>query len=57
MAKSPCCRVCKINYDEVCIGCGRTLAEIIGWSVMTEEEQQEVLKTAADRLRELERKK
>lgn len=32
MAKSPCVGVCVLDEDRVrCIGCGRTIDEIINW--------------------------
>jgi predicted Fe-S protein YdhL (DUF1289 family) len=30
--KSPCNKNCKIDKNQVCIGCGRTLNEISNWS-------------------------
>lgn len=33
---TPCIKFCRIVEDRgVCAGCGRTLAEIAGWSAMT----------------------
>ncbi|WP_082117034.1 DUF1289 domain-containing protein [Sedimenticola thiotaurini] len=29
---SPCVRLCTLDDDDICIGCGRTLEEIKGWS-------------------------
>jgi uncharacterized protein len=40
---SPCIQVCKMDdVTKLCIGCGRTLAEIAGWGSMTNEERAEV---------------
>ncbi|MEQ8207012.1 MAG: DUF1289 domain-containing protein [Woeseia sp.] len=36
---SPCTRVCTLDDQDVCLGCLRTLAEIVGWARMTAEEQ------------------
>lgn len=36
---SPCNDVCTLNDDQVCIGCGRTMDEIVAWSAMTAEQQ------------------
>lgn len=38
-AHSPCVRLCTLNDDEVCLGCGRTLQDIIGWTQMSEAEK------------------
>ncbi len=44
MVKSPCINVCRIDPKlQHCIGCQRTLEEIEVWSVLTDEEKQEVL--------------
>ena len=31
MYVSPCRQVCKLNRDDVCVGCGRTIKEITEW--------------------------
>lgn len=36
---SPCNRVCTLNDDNVCIGCQRTLDEIVGWSALSARQQ------------------
>ncbi|RTL28609.1 MAG: DUF1289 domain-containing protein [Burkholderiales bacterium] len=33
---SPCVRLCTLNEADVCVGCGRTLADITGWTKMSE---------------------
>lgn len=48
---SPCIKVCKIDEDQMCIGCGRTLSEIAAWSRMSLDEQRTVNEAAARRLR------
>jgi hypothetical protein len=35
--------VCKLNEQNVCIGCKRTIDEIARWSSMTADEQRRVL--------------
>ncbi len=34
-AESPCIKVCQIDLDDRCRGCGRTLDEISRWRDMT----------------------
>ncbi len=46
---SPCVRICCLDDDNVCIGCGRTLDEIRRWSEMPEWDKREVLRQAAER--------
>lgn len=40
---SPCVRLCTLNDQDECLGCGRTLADICGWSAMSEPERQQCL--------------
>jgi predicted Fe-S protein YdhL (DUF1289 family) len=39
---SPCIKVCRLDAQDRCYGCGRTRAEIAGWSVMSPEERRAV---------------
>ena len=39
---TPCVAVCSTTFDEVCRGCGRTVAEVAHWVFMTEEEKDRV---------------
>jgi uncharacterized protein len=32
MYVSPCRQVCRLNKDDICVGCGRTKKEISEWS-------------------------
>lgn len=42
--ESPCIAVCRMDEaDRVCLGCGRTRAEIAGWLQMTEPERARML--------------
>jgi len=44
--QSPCNRACTLEPDtEICLGCFRTLAEILRWSSYSAEEKQAVLDT------------
>ena len=40
--ESPCISVCRYE-DEVCVGCGRTVDDIVNWYDMTDDEKQAVL--------------
>lgn len=44
--ESPCIKICKLNEQDVCIGCGRTKDEISGWTSMTDAERTEAIKKA-----------
>jgi predicted Fe-S protein YdhL (DUF1289 family) len=47
--QSPCTKVCTLDAQGVCIGCGRELSEIARWSQMTADEQREVCHRAEER--------
>lgn len=40
--ESPCISVCRYE-DEVCVGCGRTVDEVVEWYNMTNEQKQEII--------------
>lgn len=40
---SPCIQACTLDDDSICLGCRRTLQEIIDWAGMTADEQHAVL--------------
>ncbi len=39
---TPCVGVCSTLYDEVCRGCGRTVAEVSNWVFYNDEEKRQV---------------
>ena len=46
---SPCVRNCCLDKEDICIGCGRTVDEIIRWSDADNKEKSEVLEAAKNR--------
>ena len=42
LIESPCISVCRYE-DEVCVGCGRTVDEVVEWYNMTDKQKQAVL--------------
>jgi predicted Fe-S protein YdhL (DUF1289 family) len=46
---SPCVRNCCLNEEDVCLGCFRTLNEIIGWSESNNETRLIILQKAEKR--------
>lgn len=40
---SPCVNNCCLDEDDICLGCGRTVAEIVRWNDATGEEKSEIL--------------
>jgi predicted Fe-S protein YdhL (DUF1289 family) len=48
--KSPCVGVCQLNADKLCMGCGRSLAEIAEWARASADRQRRIKAEAAKRL-------
>jgi predicted Fe-S protein YdhL (DUF1289 family) len=36
---SPCIALCKLNEDEICVGCKRTINEIVKWRTYTDDQK------------------
>ncbi len=51
MVDSPCIKICELDQDGVCVGCGRTRAEIAGWISMSEAQKAQVVELAEKRKR------
>lgn len=47
--KSPCVRNCCLDADDICLGCFRSLGEIVRWASATENEQRTILANAEQR--------
>lgn len=46
---SPCVRNCCLDNNEICLGCGRTVKEILYWGDASDSEKLEILKKAKQR--------
>ena len=46
---SPCVRNCCLDHDDLCLGCFRTLDEILAWGGSGTPEREAILASAADR--------
>lgn len=46
---SPCIMICTLDDERVCLGCGRTLAEVGRWATMSVSEQWEVIDRLTER--------
>ncbi|MFZ2029509.1 MAG: DUF1289 domain-containing protein [Vitreimonas sp.] len=50
---TPCVKVCIVDGKRgLCIGCGRTLAEIAAWGSMEEERRRAIMAALSQRLNE-----
>lgn len=47
---SPCISVCKLDPDNVCIGCGRNIDEVIAWPSADSAEKLQIAAAARERL-------
>ena len=54
--RSPCVRNCCLDQEDVCVGCYRSLQEILRWSEASDDERKEILAHCQDR-RQLQREK
>lgn len=50
MVQSPCNKICTLDADNVCVGCGRSRAEIGAWSQLSDAEKTRVVRKAKERL-------
>ncbi|MDZ4262983.1 MAG: DUF1289 domain-containing protein [Pseudomonadota bacterium] len=46
---SPCVRNCCLNSNDICMGCFRSLAEIVNWGAANHQERQFILNCVAQR--------
>ena len=48
--KSPCISICVLDDDDICMGCYRSAQEITDWFMASDEQKNEVLRKARERL-------
>ena len=41
--RSPCIANCKLQYDDICQGCHRTLDELLDWSSASDQKKRDIL--------------
>ena len=49
LPESPCRRACTLDREDICVGCGRTLDEILEWSRAATERKQAIVAAAEQR--------
>jgi predicted Fe-S protein YdhL (DUF1289 family) len=49
--QTPCIRVCRLNEDDICIGCLRSLEEIGAWPDADTDERMRILDNISKRSR------
>jgi uncharacterized protein len=50
MVDSPCVKVCELNAEKVCVGCGRDVSEIARWNSLSDAQKESVVEAARRRL-------
>ena len=48
--ESPCIRNCCLDEQDICLGCGRTIEEIIRWGDASDEEKEKILADSKERI-------
>ena len=51
--QSPCIDICTLDRDEVCIGCGRHIDEVVAWGTAPDELKRRILEAAERRLAQM----
>jgi len=51
--KSPCISVCVLNSDDICEGCYRSAGEITNWTLLNNQQKQQVLLNSRQRFKDL----
>ena len=49
MLRSPCVGNCCLDDEDVCMGCGRKIDEIVGWADKSEAEQRQIIELSQAR--------
>jgi uncharacterized protein len=49
---SPCVRNCCLSKDDICMGCGRHIDEILAWHHADGSEREDIIAIASQRLKE-----
>lgn len=52
MIDSPCTRVCCLDDNDVCVGCFRSMKEIMAWGGASDDERREILRQCEARREE-----
>jgi predicted Fe-S protein YdhL (DUF1289 family) len=47
---SPCNKICRLDESGTCIGCRRTIAEIIAWPTLSHQERIRVMERLIERI-------
>ena len=54
MVDSPCVRLCSLDRQDICVGCGRTIHEIVAWGRADDAERRRIVEISRRRRIDLE---
>ena len=49
MVDSPCIRLCSLDRQDICVGCGRTIHEIVAWNRVDDDERRRIVENSRQR--------
>lgn len=49
MVDSPCVRLCSLDRQDICVGCGRTIHEIVAWNRVDDDERRRIVENSRQR--------
>jgi uncharacterized protein len=52
--ESPCQKICALDENQVCLGCGRTIDEITEWHLMSDSQRRTIMARLRDELIQIE---
>jgi uncharacterized protein len=48
---SPCIKICRLDENKTCIGCGRTIEEIANWTTYNDETKIKIIHRAMEKIK------
>lgn len=46
---SPCISICRLNDEDICVGCYRSSEEIRNWIYLDDDQRQQIIELCSDR--------
>jgi predicted Fe-S protein YdhL (DUF1289 family) len=46
---SPCISICRLNDEDICVGCHRSSEEIKNWIYLDDDQRQQIIKACSER--------
>jgi len=55
--RSPCIALCKLDYNDICQGCYRSITEIVGWKDTPEHQKKIIIERVTRQRQQLKKSK